>query len=425
MNFLAYGLIAAVLLVIVTRGSFERLTSMRIQAWWAMALGFIIQLGLDFDLVPVERHDDLGLALLLVSYALLIACCVANLRQRGFGIALIGIGCNALVIALNAGMPVDMSSVGGCETTPAPSGCVATVKHQPAADGDLLPILSDFIPIPGDMLISYGDLILVAGIMNISYRGSRRRQLQGDAGAMPAADEPEFAEPMIAASAPAVEPAPEVTTGSERRMTRKRNRAERIEPDHWTVAPGTEDTWLAQVTGQYEVVPMEISSDDPWAALRSHTGSSEVVSVAGLVERTNHGLGGTEIVSEGVLPHHPATSVARIPIWSDPALSAIAEHAEDPEQFTAAMIDSPVEVVAQVAEQPGDLVTPAPENNVMIPVAFPVEDPTAPVPNIHASGETPSVAELMAQLEAKLNAAEAELAKNREQITSWNPAVAS
>jgi hypothetical protein len=44
---------------------------------------------------------------------------------------------------------------------------------------------------------------------------------------------------------------------------------------------------------------------------------------------------------------------------------------------------------------------------------------------VEPAGAAPSLAQMMAEVEAKLANAEAELARTREAITSWHPAVAS
>lgn len=436
MNFLLYGIVAAVILVAVTGGSFVRLTDIKLQAWWALAASFLIQIALDFDFIPVARYDDLGLALLLVSYALMLAFGVANLRLRGMSIALLGVALNALVIAVNAGMPVDMSRIGGCNESPLPAGCQASVKHQPATPDDLLPILGDFIPGPMDTLISYGDLILVAGIIDISFWASRRKRPRADElgadGDNSSEDEQGNDELLMSdtgapaqALAPVMESA--VVPRASKRLGKGRHRDRRIEPDHWAVAPGEEDTWLAQVTGQYEAVRFEVNADDPWSSLREGLISEEVQSVASLVAKTNSLGHSADPVATPPFSDETATK-ERVPLWEAPSMDTGVSALPTP-----TMADS--EVFTPLLEEIPPAPTAAPElsaeptyaisEHITIPVQFPQEEVAASAPDMHASGETPSVAELMAQIDAKLADATAELDRNRAAITAWHPAVAS
>lgn len=382
-----YGIVAAAILVAVTRGSFERLTSIKLTAWWAMAASFVIQTALEFDVITAARYDDLGLGLLLVSYALLLAFCVANLRYRGMGIILVGIGANALVIALNGGMPVDMSRSGGCDVTPLPNGCIASVKHQPATSADVLPILGDFIPVPGDLLISYGDLILVSGIMDLCFWASRTKRRSQR--------ERSEAEHDLAA-------AEHAALASGDRRFRLPTREQRVDPSHWAATPGTEDSWLAQVTGRYDVVPKDISSEDPWASLRDGPDSAEVASVARLVAKANEDATPVQATSG-----EHATG-ERIPLWRAPSTPSV-EPENEIESSPAVTLADPTSELDLTGEHE------ALHPELAVPALSPVEP----------AGAAPSLAQMMAEVEAKLANAEAELARTREAITSWHPAVAS
>jgi hypothetical protein len=162
----------AMLLPLVTRGSYSRLV---MTPWrWGTVLftGFALQVGLDWLPIPASRYDDVGYTLLVASYALVIAFCARNLLVKGMTVVLVGVACNALVITLNQGMPVDVPPDWR-------SGAWAeeTVKHQPREPGDRLAFLGDVIVLraPFDTVLSFGDLILAVGLCDVVFHASRRR----------------------------------------------------------------------------------------------------------------------------------------------------------------------------------------------------------------------------------------------------------
>lgn len=158
-----------ILMMLVTRGSWKKLVRIEFRSTWALVIGLIIQTGLEVVDIPKDQIDKSGFAALMVSYALILGFCIANLHLTGMGIVTLGIGLNAFIIALNQGMPVKQLPTRAVETT---------VKHHLVSDEDILPALGDDIlfPQPVGGALSYGDLILVAGLVNVAYRGSRKRR---------------------------------------------------------------------------------------------------------------------------------------------------------------------------------------------------------------------------------------------------------
>jgi hypothetical protein len=170
---LAIGLAVALLIPLVTRGSYSRLISVE---WrWAPVLftGLAVQIFLEIYTLPRDRWDDLGFGLLVLSYVLVLAFCARNLVVRGMGIVLIGIACNALVITVNQGMPVRMDDAWRDEPW-----AQATVKHHPEEPDDQLLFLSDIIVLdsPFNTVLSFGDLILAVGLCDVAYHASRKRR---------------------------------------------------------------------------------------------------------------------------------------------------------------------------------------------------------------------------------------------------------
>jgi Family of unknown function (DUF5317) len=162
------ALILALVIVPLTGGSFRRLARLEFDAPGLLFAGLAIQIVVEFTpLVPESRADDVGFALLLASYVLILSFGLLNLRITGMSIIVIGISLNVLVIALNQGMPYRVTVGDGRETS---------AKHRPERPDDVLTVLDDRIVIPGPLeeTVSFGDLILALGIVNVAYRGSRR-----------------------------------------------------------------------------------------------------------------------------------------------------------------------------------------------------------------------------------------------------------
>jgi hypothetical protein len=162
--------------VTLTRGSFSELTKLPVAAAWLLATGLVIQIGLEYIDFPRDQIETIGYAFLMISYALILAFCLANLPTKGFGVIATGIAMNALVIGLNQGMPtkpIGNDASGDRIRKPVEQ----TVKHRQERKDDLLGFLGDKIlfPRPFDTLVSFGDLIIAVGICELAFYGSRRR----------------------------------------------------------------------------------------------------------------------------------------------------------------------------------------------------------------------------------------------------------
>jgi Family of unknown function (DUF5317) len=166
----------ALLIVFVTRGSFEQLLRLPIQSIWMVVVALVILITLAFVDIPTDRYDDLGFALVMVSYGLLLAFCFVNLRVSMMWLIALGIGLNAVVIGLNQGMPTrDREVTRSGRTVEEP--IERTVKHRPESDDDLLGFLGDKLVVPGpvDETISIGDIVIGIGLIAVFYAGSRVR----------------------------------------------------------------------------------------------------------------------------------------------------------------------------------------------------------------------------------------------------------
>jgi hypothetical protein len=119
------------------------------------------------------------LVLLIVSFVLLAAFTIANVRLAGFAVILVGLSMNFAVIALNGGMPVSRaaivasgqgSTLAGLLERPGP-------KHHLAGPVDRLPFLGDVIAVPPPVaqVISVGDLFTFGGVSIVIASAMCRR----------------------------------------------------------------------------------------------------------------------------------------------------------------------------------------------------------------------------------------------------------
>jgi Family of unknown function (DUF5317) len=168
----------ALVVVLVTRGSFSRLFRLPIQSIWMVLVALGIQIFLALVEIPSDRFDDLGFALVMASYAFLLAFCFVNLRISMMWVIGLGIALNALVIGLNQGMPTADNEVTTRSGRTIEEPIERTAKHRPESDDDLLPFLGDRlrVPYPVDEVISIGDIVIGLGIILVCYQASRVRR---------------------------------------------------------------------------------------------------------------------------------------------------------------------------------------------------------------------------------------------------------
>jgi hypothetical protein len=161
------AIVVAILIVPLTGGQLRQLGRIQLRRVWMLFAGLGLQILLEVIDLPRARYDDVGLAILLASYVLIIGFGLSNLLLTGMGVITIGIAMNAFVIALNEGMPYRVPEGVKAETT---------VKHRPERADDLLPELGDYIPLgsPVNASMSFGDLVIAVGLVDLTFRASRR-----------------------------------------------------------------------------------------------------------------------------------------------------------------------------------------------------------------------------------------------------------
>jgi len=161
----------ALVIPLVTRGSYKRLLGVEWHLGWVLFAGLAIQIFLEYVSIPRAHWHDIGFGLLVASYVLILGFAARNYVLRGMGIVIIGVACNALVIMLNQGMPVKIPVKWQNQTW-----TQQTVKHHPQQPDDKLRFLSDIIVLehPYDTVLSFGDLILAVGLCDLAFNASRR-----------------------------------------------------------------------------------------------------------------------------------------------------------------------------------------------------------------------------------------------------------
>jgi uncharacterized protein DUF5317 len=174
MKLILATLVLACVLGLVVGGRPSALASLKVR-WTPAAL-----IGLLLQLAPVPG-DTWPLVLLFVSFALLTAFAVVNLRGRvpGFALILIGIVMNFTVIGINHGMPVSRDALVDShqeDTLPILLERPGA-KHHLAGPDDRLMFLADVIAVPPlEQVVSLGDVLAYAGVVWLVVAGMRRRE---------------------------------------------------------------------------------------------------------------------------------------------------------------------------------------------------------------------------------------------------------
>jgi hypothetical protein len=134
-------------------------------------IGLLLQL--------VNPPGSWPLVMLLLSFVLLMAFTLVNIRIAGFPLILAGVAMNFAVIAVNGGMPVDRQAIvaSGQEGTLGPLVEHGGVKHHLAGPADRLEFLGDVIAIPPPVgqAISVGDIFTYGGMTVVIAAAMRRR----------------------------------------------------------------------------------------------------------------------------------------------------------------------------------------------------------------------------------------------------------
>jgi hypothetical protein len=183
---LPFVLVVSVLVGYALGGSLRNLASVpgipyREEGVWVLSgwrdprlkLWPVAPIALAMQAIPVPEFAGtigrfLPVAVLLLSYALLIWLSTANWKMPGFALILIGVALNFVVIAANQGMPVSAAALratGQAEAIRELEEQREGSKHHRATDEDVLRPLGDVIGVgrPFNVVLSVGDIIAYAG----------------------------------------------------------------------------------------------------------------------------------------------------------------------------------------------------------------------------------------------------------------------
>ena len=179
----ALAVAAGLALGLVRRSPHRHLAAPRLRAWPLLVAGLAAQLlsGL-----------GAGTALVLLSYALLLAFAARNLHLVGMPVVLVGLALNAVVISANGGMPVRADALvaaGAVERVELTASEVDLGAKRHLEDGDdRLTFLGDIVPVrPAGRVVSFGDLILYVGLADVVAHLVRRGRRRADDDAPPPA----------------------------------------------------------------------------------------------------------------------------------------------------------------------------------------------------------------------------------------------
>jgi hypothetical protein len=167
MLWLAIVIFLALTLAVLRGGRLVNLGDIELNAWWLLFLALGLQVGT--RVLPDETWSEwVGVAMVLLSFVLLMIMVVLNRSARGMWIVGLGVLMNFVVIAANGGMPVLAGAAevasGFTVTNPDLSG---TFKHVILDESSRLTFFADVIPLRlggiGEV-ISLGDVFLALGL---------------------------------------------------------------------------------------------------------------------------------------------------------------------------------------------------------------------------------------------------------------------
>lgn len=163
---LAAVLTGALLGIVIGRRP-RHLPDRRFRLWPLVAVGIVLQAA-----------SHASLALVIVSYVLLLAFVALNVRRPGMGVVLVGLALNLVPIAVNSGMPVRAAAlvqVGAVDTGADAAALHLGGKRHIERPSDRLTVLGDIIAVPAaHEVVSFGDLVLAVGLATVAFDVVRR-----------------------------------------------------------------------------------------------------------------------------------------------------------------------------------------------------------------------------------------------------------
>lgn len=164
MGYAVVAIVVGAVVGLATGGSFKHLGDYRLAGWYLLPAGIVLQV------LSASSGGNTALALMVASYACLIAVAAINIRVVPVGMALVatGLALNLVVIAANRGMPVRPSAVvdaGIVDSLTDLRDIRLRAKHHYEKPDSRLMFLADVIPVrPLREVLSLGDLVMSAGV---------------------------------------------------------------------------------------------------------------------------------------------------------------------------------------------------------------------------------------------------------------------
>ncbi|MHB1405120.1 MAG: DUF5317 domain-containing protein [Desulfitobacteriaceae bacterium] len=169
-------LLLVVLVALIRKGSFQRLSNTDIKKPYLMITSLLVQLAVMY---LYDRSQFIGQTFsiwIILSYLLLAYGSWCNRNLPGFKLFGIGMFLNFLVIAANGGrMPVSINALEWAGLSwYIPALIEGITKHQPLTDAAYLSFLADIIPLRppfvfSSMVVSAGDIAVTLGISRFFY----------------------------------------------------------------------------------------------------------------------------------------------------------------------------------------------------------------------------------------------------------------
>jgi hypothetical protein len=167
MLWLALVLFLALVIAMLRGGRLINLADIQLRSWWLLLIGLALQGGT--NLLPDRPWaEPAGIAMVLVSFGLLMLLVILNREKYGMWLTGLGVLMNFAVIAANGGMPVlaEAAEVASGFTVSEPD-LSGSFKHVLLDETSRLALFADVIPLrlaSIGQVISTGDVLLAVGL---------------------------------------------------------------------------------------------------------------------------------------------------------------------------------------------------------------------------------------------------------------------
>ena len=167
MLWLALVLFISLAVALLRGGRLTNLGDIRLRAWWLLIISLALQVAPGF-LPDADWSKSVGIAMILVSFGLLMLMVILNRRRTGMWLVGIGILMNLTVIAINGGMPVlaEAAEVASGFTVSSPD-LSNSFEYIPLDKTSRLTFFADVIPLrvaTVGQVISLGDVFFAVGL---------------------------------------------------------------------------------------------------------------------------------------------------------------------------------------------------------------------------------------------------------------------